>query len=403
MGSTRDRLERFAFEVLFEDRRGKRASLLRGVLHALSLVFSRIARTRLWLYERNVFKSQPTGCLVVSIGNLSVGGTGKTPVVEQFARSLQAAGRRVAVLSRGYKSRPEPFLRRLAVKAGLRPVPDPRVVSDGAGGRLPVDLAGDEPFMLANNLPGIPVLVDRDRVKSAIYAVKRWGVDTLVLDDGFQYLPLRQRLDVVLVDAQAALAEDRVLPRGLLREPHDHLKRADVILITKCAEAGNEELKAFIRRHNTHADLIECQHAPQYLEPLHGGERQPLSFLDDLNVAALSGIAVPTSFEGFLESLGADIVTRARFADHHRFTSREVAKFMKRAKQFRAKAVITTEKDAVRFPRLRPEDLLVPVYYLRVEVRRIGSEEPFPDAIRRICAVKPRPQPPAPAAAVISR
>jgi tetraacyldisaccharide 4'-kinase len=396
MGSTRDRVERFAYEVLFEDRRGKRAMLLRGFLFLLSLVFVRIARTRLWLYERNVFKSQPTGCLVVSIGNLSVGGTGKTPVVEQFARSLQAAGRRVAVLSRGYKSKPEPLLRRLSVKLGLRPAPEPRVVSDGQGGRLPVDLAGDEPFMLANNLPGIPVLVDRDRVKSAVYAVKRWGVDTLVLDDGFQYLPLRQRLDVVLVDAQAALAEDRVLPRGLLREPHDHLKRADVILLTKCAGPGNEELKAFIRQHNHHAEILECQHAPQYLEPILGGERQPLSFLDDLNIAALSGIAVPVSFEGFLKDLGADILAKARFADHHRFTSREVAKFMKRTKEIRAKAIITTEKDAVRFPRLKSEDQLVPVYYLRVEVSRIGSDEPFPDAIRRICAVKTRPQPPVP-------
>jgi tetraacyldisaccharide 4'-kinase len=385
MGATSDRLERFVYEVLFEDRRGMRAALVRWLLGGLSAVFERIARARWWLYHRNVLRSHPAGCLVVSVGNLSVGGTGKTPVVEQVARALRQAGRRVAVLSRGYKSRPEPLLRRLLVRAGLRSAPAPRVVSDGVDVRLPVDLAGDEPFMLARNLPGVPVLVDKDRVKSAVYAVRRWGIDTLVLDDGFQYLPLGQRVDVVLVDAQAGIAEDRVLPRGLLREPHDHLRRADVLVLTKCAGPGNEATKEFLRRHNRHAEILETRHEPQYLEPLGGGERQPLEFLRELRVAALSGIAVPASFEGFLTDLGAEIVARARFADHHRFSAREVARFMKRAAEFRAKAVIITEKDAVRYPTLRAQDQLLPVYFLRVEVRRVGSGEDLGAAAVRWC------------------
>ena len=145
------------------------------------------------------------------------------------------------------------------------------------------------------------------------------------------------------------------------------------------------DIKAFLRRHNRHAEILETRHEPQYLERLGGSERQPLEFLRDLRVAALSGIAVPASFEGFLTELGAEIVARARFADHHRFSAREVARFMKRAAEFRAKAVIITEKDAVRYPTLRAQDQLLPVYFLRVEVRRVGPGEDLGAAAVRWC------------------
>ncbi len=388
-----DRLEQFAVDVILERRYGKRAALLRVLLRGLSYLYEGIVRLRLRLYQERTLRSQPVGCLVVSIGNLSVGGTGKTPVVEKFAKALQQGGRRVAVLSRGYKSRGDPPLQTLFNKI-FRPdkVKPPRVVSDGRSLLLDSRRAGDEPFMLANNLSGVRVLVDKDRVKSAVYAVKRWGVDTVILDDGFQYFPMGERLDVVLVDSQAPFGNEYLLPRGTLREPPDHIKRADIIFITKCTSSGNDVLKARIRRLNNHAEIVECKHEPLYCQHVYTDERFPLDYLKDLPVVAVSGIAAPDSFERFLKTLGAEILHSRQFADHHRYSRDEIRAVNRRASNLRAKAILTTEKDAVRFPVLATDEVKLPVIFLRVEIRIIGGRESFEECVQRICRQRPRPE-----------
>ena len=201
MGHRLEALEQFGIDVVLERRRGFRASVLRFILRALSFVYERIVQLRLWLYRKRIWRERSLGCLVVSIGNLTVGGTGKTPVVEKFARALQAGGRRVAILSRGYKSVPRK--RSLLDRLLRRDVDPPRIVSDGKSILLDSLTAGDEPYMLAHNLTDVVVLVDKDRVKSGRFAIDKWKVDTLVLDDGLQYLHLKHRLDIVLVDRQA--------------------------------------------------------------------------------------------------------------------------------------------------------------------------------------------------------
>ena len=164
---------------------------------------------------------------VISVGNLTVGGTGKTPVVEMLARALQAGGRRVAILSRGYKSVPRPLLLRLwDAVFKQKSVFAPRVVSDGNALLLDSRTAGDEPFMLANNLRGVVVLVDADRVTSGQYAIEHFGADTLLLDDGFQYVRMRHGIEVALIDSQAPFGNEFLLPRGTLREPPGNLRRA---------------------------------------------------------------------------------------------------------------------------------------------------------------------------------
>ncbi len=383
-----DRLEQFAVDVILERRYGKRAALLRLLLWHLSILYQGIVRLRLWLYQERILRQRPVGCMVVSIGNLTVGGTGKTPVVERFARALQDAGRRVAILSRGYKSKPPSLVARLWrwFQTGEADLP-PRVVSDGVRVLLDAARAGDEPFMLASNLPGVRVVVDKDRVKSALYAIDHWGVDTLVLDDGFQYLPLHQRLDVVLVDAQAPFGNEYLLPRGTLREPHDHLRRADVVFITKCLGPGNEAIKARIRRFNRHAEIIECKHEPLYCEEVFTRERLPLEFLNERRVTALSGIAAPDSFEGFLRSLGAEIVLSRQYADHHAYSREELASTMRRARNLRAKAIITTEKDAVRFPPLTEDERPLPIYFLRVEIRVLDGSESLERVVTRLAGL----------------
>src|SRR5450432_4481535 len=198
-----EEFEQFAIDVILERRYGKRAAILRWVLHAFSYVYRFGVQSRLWLFRNRILRERQVGCLVISIGNLTVGGTGKTPVVEKFARALQAGGRRVAILSRGYKSVAKPSKRSwLDRLRGVAPDP-PRIVSDGQSLLLDSLTAGDEPYMLANNLQDVIVLVDKDRVKSGLYAIRKMKADTLLLDDGLQYLHLKHRLDIVLIDRPA--------------------------------------------------------------------------------------------------------------------------------------------------------------------------------------------------------
>jgi tetraacyldisaccharide 4'-kinase len=319
-----------------------------------------------------------------------VGGTGKTPVVELFARELTRRGRKVAVLSRGYKSQPPPFPQQLLDR--FRPLDQrhpPRVVSDGRSLLLDSEMAGDEPFMLASNLKDVYVLVDKDRVKSGLHAIRKYDCDTLLLDDGLQFLRLKERLDIVLVDSESPFANRHLLPRGLLREPPEQLCRANIIFITKCDGRDLSELRAELRRYNRHAEFVECAHKPLHLEEIFTHEVRPLSYLKDLRIGTISGIARPESFEDGLRKLGVELIYARRHADHHRFSEGEIAKMFERSKARGARAVITTEKDSVRFPRLGKRPL--PVYFLRVEIEIIRGQDAFQRCLEGMCRYNETP------------
>jgi tetraacyldisaccharide 4'-kinase len=389
MGQRLENLEQFAIDVILERRQGVRAGLLRGMLFLLSLLYERIVQLRLVLYRRRIFRERALGCLVISIGNLTVGGTGKTPIVEKFARALQTGGRQVAILSRGYKSVPKSTGRNWLSR--LRGTADdpPRIVSDGNALLLDSLTAGDEPYMLAHNLKNVIVLVDKDRVKSGLFAIDKWKVDTLLLDDGLQYLRLKHRLDVVLVDRQAPFGNEFLLPRGTLREPPRNLRRASYIFITKSTDESNEELVRRIRRYNRTAEIIECAHRPLYLQHLLTGERLPLDRLRDTFVGAISGIAAPESFEGGLRGLGAKLDLAKRYIDHHRYTAAELLSFINRCIRRDLEMIVTTEKDAVRMPLLSESEMKVPMYFLRVEIQILSGQESWEHCVARIC--KPQP------------
>jgi len=377
-------VETFVLEVILEERRGKRAAVIRGGLFALSKCFGLAVKVRRALYDYRLFRDATLGVQVIAIGNLTVGGTGKTPVVEKFARELQDQGRKVAILSRGYRSRPAPLHRRLWNKLLLRTdKTPPRVVSDGKSLLLDSETAGDEPFMLASNLRDVVVLVDKDRVKSGIYAVEQYGCDTLLLDDGYQYWKLAgRRRDIVLVDCQQPFGNNHLLPRGTLREPPSHLGRAGNIFITK-SNGASEELRERLRRYNPRAGIIECVHQPLYFEDLFTGQRHDITLVKGVQVASLSGIAQPESFEESLVELGAELVASKRFADHHRFSQQEVLNIINRGKKRGATMVITTQKDAVRFPKLDRRDL--PIFFMRVEIKIIRGARNFQECVRQIC------------------
>src|SRR4029077_15121605 len=379
-----DDLEQYAIEVILDKGHGFRASILRIVLRLLSFIYLAIVQHRLYLYRKRILKERQLGCLVISIGNLTVGGTGKTPVVEKFARALQSGGRRVAILSRGYKSvdrrKRKTWGERVLGQGAENP---PLVVSDGKRVLLDSGTSGDEPYMLASNLRGVAVVVDKDRVKGGLHALKKLGVDTLLLDDGLQYLHLKHRLDIVLVDRQDPFGNEHLLPRGTLREPPRNLRRASYIFITKCNGESNSGLIQRIRQHNRTAEIIECTHQPLYLKHVYREERLPLDYLKGLYIGSLCGIAAPESFEEGLRKLGAKIELSRHFADHHRYAEKELTSFLQRCVRRDVSAVITTEKDAVRFPVLG--NLEVPISFLRVEIEILNGQETWEQCVQRIC------------------
>jgi len=377
-------VETFVLEVIFEQRKDKWAALVRFGLLVLSKLFALAVRLRRKLYEWRILRDSILGVQVIAIGNLTVGGTGKTPVVEKFARELKDQGRNVAILSRGYRSKPAPWHRRVLDRLLWRQDrTPPRVVSDGRSLLLDSETAGDEPYMLASNLKDVVVLVDKDRVKAGRYAVEQFGCDTLLLDDGFQYWRLGgRRRDIVLVDYQAPFGNGYLLPRGTLREPPDHLARASTIFITK-SNGNTTALRQQLAQYNPTARIIECVHQPLYFEDVFTGERKGLDFVKCQKIACLSGIAQPESFERSLLEQGAVLVYTKRFADHHRFSQQEILNVVNRSKKRQAVAIITTQKDAVRFPRLDRRDL--PIYFMRVEIRIIRGARDFQECVRQIC------------------
>lgn len=377
------RFAEFTVDVIYSRRSGRRAAAFGAFLYGPSLIYNLIAQIRLWLYRKRIFHDQPLGCLVVVVGNLTVGGTGKTPVVEKFARSLAERGRKVAILSRGYKSRREPLWRRWWRQLTHGKLPPPKVVSDGKQVLLDSETAGDEPFMLARNLPGVLVIVDKNRVASGSYAIRKYGVDTLVLDDGFQYLPLKGRLNLLLIDKTNPFGNHQLLPRGILREPIKHLKRASYIFLTKSNGIPDPALEQLIRRHNKTAEIIECAHKPQYLQAVWGDERLPLETLRGKRVGAFSAIATPESFEQFLRDFGASVLYSKRFLDHHRFSQEELEQIFAQSSAADLDFLVTTEKDAVRLPLEKMGNL--PLFYLRLEIDIISGGNDFEEAVSRIC------------------
>ncbi len=351
---------------------------LLAILKGISCIFAAIVALRYFLYRVGLKRRHPLGIQVISIGNVTAGGTGKTPVTEIFARTLAAEGRKVAILSRGYRRKEAPWWQRLFTDV----ISPPLVVSDGKHVLLDSATGGDEPYMLASNLPGVAVVVDRDRVKAGRYAIKRLGCDTIILDDGFQYQKLKHSIEVVLVDSTNPFGNGNMLPRGILREPVRHLKRADIIFLTKCRGDVSAVVQE-IRKYNKTAEIVECTHAPKSLKDVWSREEFPLTWLEGKTTCTLSGIASPKGFENSLRHLGAKVVWCERYADHHSYDSSEILYALNRTADMGADALVTTEKDAVRFPRF--ETSPVRCLYLRIAIEILRGRESFQDIINRIC------------------
>jgi len=340
-GETRDVWERLATAGLWAASVGYGAALR---LHHAGYRLGLARRTRL-------------GAKVISIGNLTLGGTGKTTATISVARWLCDKGVRVGVLSRGYRGGGE--------SRGL-------VVSEGFGPLVEAGQAGDEAFMMARALPGAFVLVGKDRRRTGRRAVEEFGVEVLVLDDGFQYQRLKKDVEVVLVDALAPFGYDFLVPRGLLREPARHLARADAVWLTHCDLVRRRDLEgilARVRRLAPEARVWEAAHRPVRLKRLGSAEERGMEALRERRVCALSSLGNPGSFERTLGRMGAVVVEKARFPDHHEYRPEELAGLLE-GKARSVDWVVTTEKDAVRLPEV---EVGRPMWALEVELAGWGG------------------------------
>lgn len=386
-----ERVEQYAVEIINGRQRTWYDKLFRVFLFVLSHFYRLAVQFRIMLYTQSILKRQNLGSFVVSVGNLTAGGTGKTPVVELLAKTLTEKGRRVAILSRGYRSKPRTLKEKINhLVFGKEYRFPPKVVSDGKKVLLDSQQAGDEPFMLARNLlgkngaQGTAVVVDKDRVNGGSYAIRHFNADTLLLDDGFQYMPLRPKINIVLVDSTNPFHNHEMLPIGLLREPICNLTRADYIFLTKSdGRPSLKRLQNFLSEHNSRAPIIECNHVPRNLTGLFNGKTVELDALKGKKVATICGIAVPESFENYIRQLGAQIIYKERYVDHHRYRKSEIEEFCKNAIQAGAQLLLTTEKDAVRIPEV--DTMGRDFMFLRVEIRIISGQEHFNECIKSIC------------------
>ncbi len=303
------------------------------VLRALSLVFRAAVAARNAAYRRGLLRRSHLPVKVISVGNISVGGTGKTPLVAHLVALSDEMGLRPCVLTRGYGRRGKE----------IALVSDP----DGA---VP-ELIGDEPSLLAGKFPGLAISIGKDRFRAGSLAIDRVHPDVIILDDGFQYLKLYRDCDVVAVDASREIRDEMMIPAGTLREPPRNLRRADLICLTHLEICNNtERVISFIRRIAPRAQLAGCRHVPLGFTLRPEGRGVPPAWISGERVVSLAGIAKPEYFEDMLLRLGTEIAGSFRYPDHHFYTLddlREISSFMSRVG---VEILVTTEKDVMRIP-----------------------------------------------------
>jgi len=344
----------------------RRKGPLRLFLSFLSLLYDGGVRARLLAYRLGIFRRHCLPVFVVSIGNLTVGGTGKTPAVQSLAKWALDQGYRPAVLSRGYGGR---------FREGVLEVSDGRKVKT-----VPKE-SGDEPYLLAQSLPDVPVIVSKARYRGGLFACEKLFSNFLILDDGFQHVALGRDLDIVLLDASNPFGNGFCLPRGPLREPIEQLERADVCVLTRCGAGKTAERTIRLLREKFDClNFFLADHVPVSVVFPGQGESLAPEDLKGAPVAAFSGIAHPASFKKTLEALGARLVFFEAFGDHHVYTPGEVRALLERKEELGARYLLMTEKDWVKVEAMGLGD--AEMGYVKIEFRILGNEEEFYGLIR---------------------
>ena len=317
------------------------------ILYLMSLVYGGLQKIRATCYRHQIIKSKRLPCKVISVGNITVGGTGKTPLTIYLAQRLQHFGYTVSVISRGYKGRLE--------KTG-------GIVSDGKQTMLTAEQSGDEPYMLAAQLQDIPVIVGQNRFKSGMLAADRYGPDVVILDDAFQHMRLARDINLVLLDSDQPFGNFHLLPRGILREPIAALGRADAFILTRSQKTPNAMKPAVADRLKpllSVRPLFTSRHIPYCCRIIRGHRQRcpamnnlsganDLSFLKNRKVFAFSGIARNDDFRSTIEKLECEVSGFFEFADHYTYSEIERSSIVNAAQNSKAELLITTDKDYAR-------------------------------------------------------
>ena len=348
-------MQDYLYNLATERCGGLIASAIKFPLFILSLIYGAIVRILILFY---CFNPRRITCKVISVGNITLGGSGKTSLVEYIANYLKQQGRRVAILTRGYKKNSKPKTQ---------------------NPKLSYETMGDEPFMLANKLGDIPVIVDADRIRSAKKAMEDYQVDTVLLDDGFQQWRIIKDLEIVTIDSTDPFGNRHLLPRGILREPLSSLRRADTLVLTKTnLNPDTVDLQDVLSRINPSALIVESIHQPLGFYNINQpDELLNVEILKGGTVTLVSGIGDPDSFENLIISLGINIGPAFRFPDHYNYSVEDLKKIMEASQNKNVDAVVTTEKDAVRFHRLPITDYRLPILCLRIELKITKNENEF--------------------------
>lgn len=322
---------------------GLGVQFLRAVLVPASYLYAVAISFRNFLYDKGYFRSHCAPVPVISIGNITTGGTGKTPLTIWLCNKLAEQRLRVGVLTRGYKMKSTKL--------------------------------SDEPAVIANNCPTARVVVDPDRVLGAVTAIKEYGAKILVMDDGFSHRRLRRNVDIITIDATCPFGYGRLLPAGLLREPLTALRRAHAAILTRCDLVGIidlEEIEAALLSINPNLALARTRHTPSVVK---GTNISDLS-LDELagrRVFAFCGIGNPEAFEVQLKNLKIDLAAMSVYNDHHQYTADDCADIYEEAKYLHADLILTTQKDWIKAASLAPTE--IPFAYLAVALEFLAGED----------------------------
>ncbi|MBO0857042.1 MAG: tetraacyldisaccharide 4'-kinase [Chloracidobacterium sp.] len=320
-------------------------------IYAPAKLYELGVRARAAFYESKLFGTRSLSAPVISVGNLTMGGAGKTPCVAFLARFLGGEGYEVGVLSRGYKRE----------SRGRVEVSNEREILCGP------NEAGDEPFLLANLCPGARVVVDHDRYAAGKWLEDRERISVFILDDGYQHLRLARDLNLLLIDASEPIDRAKMAPFGRLREPISAMRRADAVIITRSDQPFDRPAleRSIARFARADTPVFYAYHKMTELIRL-AGDADPVVF-PPKRVAAVSGVARPDRFVADLERLGLEIALRRDFDDHHRYTQEEISEILERARENQAQAVIMTEKDAANLPADFSGPPAPPIFAARIE------------------------------------
>ena len=324
----------------------------------LSILYRLGHRMRLFLYRRGLRRQIRLKARVISVGNITVGGTGKTPLVIYLAEKLRAQGEKVAVLTRGYRREKKKMLDL------TQPARDEFDWRD----------AGDEPCLLANRLQDVPIIVTKDRFASGNHAIEKHGARILILDDGFQHLRLTRQTDIVVIDSTNPFGNRRLLPAGPLREPLSSLMRADIFVLTKTDQTADKEaLVAMLKRYNPEAPLVESVYQVRSIQRLSDGSPVQVDEVENKKALIFSGIGNPLSFENTIKQLGIQILRHHKFPDHFAYQGKDILGLGREAENLGAELIITTEKDSVRIPLIKEPE--IPIYVLKIDLKVTSGEE----------------------------